>query len=83
MMFIVSHPTALDCMTSFYIAGTTVATIPEASPTKEKQEESISQMCQQLSQGLNALATDDPFASAPNSAALVAAHQQQNNPGRY
>jgi len=68
---------------TIFVTGTTVTTIPEASPTKEKQEESISEMCQQLSQGLNALDTDDPFASAPNSAALVAAHQQQNSPGRF
>ncbi|KAK2149170.1 hypothetical protein LSH36_463g01019 [Paralvinella palmiformis] len=76
-------PSTLDRQKTFGNAltnGTTVTTIPEASPTKEKQEESISEMCQQLSQGLNALDTDDPFASAPNSAALVAAHQQQNSP---
>ena len=35
--------------------------IPEMSPEKD---DSISQMCQQLTQGLQTL-TDDPFASAP------------------
>jgi hypothetical protein len=30
------------------------------SPTKE-QDESISKLCQQLSQGLTALSKDDPF----------------------
>ena len=51
---------------------TTVTTIPEASPTKER--ESIAEMCQQMSQGLGRLSNiDDPFASVPNSAALAAA----------
>ncbi|XP_052106126.1 protein numb-like isoform X2 [Mytilus californianus] len=36
--------------------------IQEMSPTKE-QEESISKLCQQLSQGLSALSNDDPFSS--------------------
>ncbi|XP_041352785.1 protein numb-like isoform X3 [Gigantopelta aegis] len=38
-------------------------TIHEISP--EEQEDSIAQMCQQLTQGLSALSTEDPFASAP------------------
>ncbi|KAL3872897.1 hypothetical protein ACJMK2_036077 [Sinanodonta woodiana] len=37
--------------------------IEEVSPSQE--EDSITQMCQQLTQGLSALNTDDPFAAAP------------------
>lgn len=40
--------------------------IPELSPTEENPD-SVAQMCQQLSQGLRALNTDDPFASVPHS----------------
>ena len=40
--------------------------IQEMSPTKE-QEESISKLCQQLSQGLTALSKDDPFSSFQSS----------------
>ena len=39
--------------------------IPEASPTKENPD-TIAEMCQQLTQGLTALQTDDPFANVPN-----------------
>lgn len=39
--------------------------IPELSPTEENPD-SVAQMCQQLSQGLRALNTDDPFASMPH-----------------
>lgn len=42
--------------------------IQEASPTKENNPDfAISAMCQQLTQGLTALDTDDPFASVPKS----------------
>ena len=43
------------------------SSIPEVSPTKENPPDSISEMCQQLTQGLSALTTQspDPFASAP------------------
>ncbi|XP_069117862.1 protein numb-like isoform X1 [Argopecten irradians] len=40
--------------------------IQEMSPTKE-EEDSISQMCQQLTRGLSALTSEDPFAAAPSS----------------
>lgn len=41
--------------------------IQELSPSKEN-EESIAQMCQQLTQGLTALNTDDPFANVARNA---------------
>ncbi|XP_029650999.1 protein numb isoform X5 [Octopus sinensis] len=40
--------------------------IPELSPSDENPD-SVAQMCQQLSMGLRALSTDDPFASVPHS----------------
>eukprot|EP00918_Siedleckia_nematoides_P051315 GHVU01112299.1.p1 GENE.GHVU01112299.1~~GHVU01112299.1.p1 ORF type:complete len:537 (+),score=43.10 GHVU01112299.1:265-1875(+) len=49
-----------------------VSPIPEASPTKENPD-SISNMCQQLTQGLSALASEDPFAKAPQSNAVSSA----------
>ncbi|GAB1607979.1 protein numb-like isoform X7 [Argonauta hians] len=39
--------------------------IPELSPSDENAD-SVAQMCQQLSMGLRALSTDDPFASVPS-----------------
>ncbi|XP_055880903.1 protein numb-like isoform X2 [Biomphalaria glabrata] len=42
--------------------GAVGGTIPEVS---QEQEDSIAQMCQQLTQGLTALTSDDPFSSAP------------------
>ncbi|BFZ11951.1 hypothetical protein BsWGS_14991 [Bradybaena similaris] len=43
--------------------GVVGATIPEVS---QEQEDSIAQMCQQLTQGLTALTYDDPFAGVPS-----------------
>lgn len=50
------------------------------SPTKE-QEESISKLCQQLSQGLSALSNDDPFTSfqSPQSNHTSPAFQKSQN----
>ncbi|KAL5008827.1 hypothetical protein ScPMuIL_014408 [Solemya velum] len=45
----------------------TGAPIEEMSPDKE--DDSIAQMCQQLTQGLSAMTTDDPFAAAPHNMA--------------
>jgi len=45
--------------------------IPEASPSKENQD-SIAQMCAELTQGLSQLTSDDPFANAPTSIAMAA-----------
>ncbi|XP_059161097.1 protein numb-like isoform X2 [Physella acuta] len=42
--------------------GAVGGVIPEVS---QEQEDSIAQMCQQLTQGLSALTTDDPFSGAP------------------
>lgn len=53
------------------------APIEEMSPTKE-QEDSISQMCQQLTQGLSALASDDPFANAPQGSQITPTPYSQN-----
>ncbi|XP_012939143.1 protein numb [Aplysia californica] len=39
--------------------GGTIAELPQ------EQEDSIAQMCQQLTEGLSALTTDDPFSNAP------------------
>lgn len=48
------------------VFGPTAASpIPEASPTKESAD-TIAEMCQQLTQGLTALQTDDPFANVPS-----------------
>ena len=51
------------------------SSIPEVSPTKENPPDSISEMCQQLTQGLSALTTQspDPFASAPGGQPTTAA----------
>ena len=62
------------------------SSIPEVSPTKENPPDSISEMCQQLTQGLSALTTQspDPFSSAPGSQSTTAAtvhSAQQPNTG--
>lgn len=49
--------------------------IQEISPSKEEEEDSIAQMCQQLTRGLSALTSEDPFAAAPSSSF-------QNQPGQ-
>ena len=51
-----------------------VSPIPEASPTKEQQDAILSDMCQQITQGLSALTTDDPFARVPGKPAGHAVH---------
>lgn len=60
--------------------------IQEMSPSKE-QEDSIAQMCQQLTMGLSALTTEeDPFSTAPAVSpatfqhATQYQHQAQVNP---
>lgn len=57
-----------------YFAGIT-GPIQEISPSKEEEEDSIAQMCQQLTRGLSALTSEDPFAAAPSSSF-------QNQPGQ-
>lgn len=67
---------SLDTSHSFVVTnGSTVAPIMEASPVTEKQD-TISAMCQQLSQGLSFLSThDDPYMVARQKAATA----RQNN----
>ncbi|XP_067129226.1 protein numb isoform X2 [Centruroides vittatus] len=64
---------SLESSDVFFIQnGPTVTPIPESSPVTEKQD-TISAMCQQLSQGLTLLSsTDDPFLSS-----TVKEHQNQ------
>ncbi|KAH9509140.1 hypothetical protein Btru_049195 [Bulinus truncatus] len=52
--------------------GAVGGTIPEVS---QEQEDSIAQMCQQLTQGLTALTSDDPFSSAPSARSSALTHQ--------
>ncbi|CAL1527621.1 unnamed protein product [Lymnaea stagnalis] len=52
--------------------GAVGGTIPEVS---QEQEDSIAQMCQQLTQGLSALTTEDPFTAAPTSRSTALTHQ--------
>ena len=59
--------------------SSTVSPIMEASPMTENQC-SISEMCQQLSQGLSALTTtDDPFLGVPKSAPSTAQPPRTGN----
>ena len=55
-----------------------VSPIPEASPTKEQDQDSIAMMCQEVSQGLSALTgqqSASPAPTAQQTAAMV--HQPQ------
>ena len=58
------------------------SSIPEVSPTKENPPDSISEMCQQLTQGLSALTTQspDPFASAPGGQSTTTAAVHSTTP---
>lgn len=55
---------------TFYICCLSVSPIMEASPMTEPPTDSISQMCQQVTHGLSALTSDDPFLVVPSVAQL-------------
>ncbi len=59
------------------------SSIPEVSPTKENAPDSISEMCQQLTQGLSALTTasPDPFSSAPLNQSSAGAASMHSSAG--
>ena len=60
---------------------TAVSPIPEVSPSKEQQD--IADMCQQLTQGLSALATDESFTGAPNGTPMNNVRPPSNVQGMY
>ena len=58
-----------------------VSPIPEVSPSKEQQD--IADMCQQLTQGLSALATDDSFIAATNGTPMNDQQHARNFQGMF
>ncbi|XP_046337089.2 protein numb-like isoform X4 [Haliotis rufescens] len=59
--------------------GAVGGAIQEMSPTHE-QEDSITKMCQQLTQGLSTLSSDEPFANAPTRPGMGLPHQNSVPP---